>query len=585
MQPEWTRRVDADRVGAARRNDAMERQMMGIGKRCESQGDCHRQAQRIIGLALSLLVAGSVTAGELQVLGQGPGPATGQFSVQLYNGGTQRLDGLRLHLPAGYQVHCPGATGQGRGFDLPQASLAAGDHVLCQATVPAQSAARAFAVSARTADGSVQVQTISASVRGTVTTPDQGFVVLIAGGVHEDTSGDGLLDAGESIHYHYTVLNAGTLPLSNLEVSDLAGVVSCPLTALAVGQSMICTRSYGISGADAALGEVINEIEVAGNDSLGRDVFGGDIVVRMNLQARAGITVFKSPLLLNDADGNGFPSVGDELRYQFVVKSNNAEDLTAVDLVEPDPDLIDSPISCQGTSLGGVPFTGLGTGALASMDTLVCEATYTIRPADGTAGQVVNLVQAQAEAFIAGPVNGTGASLVLLPVGESAVQVTKSVSPLTAQPGQTVVYTITVTNAGSVPLTDVQVLDPLPDGIASFSWTCAGALCPNAAGTGPIDELIPDFPIGALLTYTVQAVLNANPPSPIVNLVSVSPDGITVCAPSGAPPPCQADAEVGVVGPPPPPAPVPLNNPWLLGLMALGLWLLGRGAARRRPQA
>src|SRR5690606_12062307 len=113
---------------------------------------------------------------------------------------------------------------------------------------------------------------------------------------------------------------------------------------------------------------------VTGTDSLDQPVQGGDLVVRLNLQVRAGISIFKSPLLLNDGDGNGFHSVGDTLLYTFVTKNNNAEDLDAVDLVEPNPDLIDGPIDCPATSLSGAPFSGLGTGALASMDTVLCSA-------------------------------------------------------------------------------------------------------------------------------------------------------------------------------------------------------------------
>ncbi len=536
-----------------------------------------RPAWTLVGAGLGLLLAASAMAGELQVRGLSADAMAGPFHFQVRNAGSQRLEGLRFHLSTGHQVTCPSLTEQGRGFAPPQAALEAGDRIDCRATgpMPAGGARTAFAVSGRAADGYAQVQTVTLAVRGT-TTPDQGFVVLIAGAVHEDGNGDGLLDAGETIDYHYTVINVGTLALSGLAVTDLAGAVTCPQTILAVDADLVCTRTYVVSATDQAAGEVINEIEVLGSDSLGQDVQGGDLVVRLNLQGRAGLSVFKSPLLLDDGDGNGFPSVGDVLRYRFVTKNNNAESLTDVDLVEPDPDLIDGPIVCPATTLDGAPFSGLGSGALASMDTLMCSATYTIQPADGVAGQVVNLVEASANALIAGAVTATGASLVLLP-GQPALQVSKSVSPTQARPGQTVVYTITVVNVGDLPLTDVQIIDPLPPGIASFSWTCAGALCPNANGSGAIDELVPSFPIAAQLVFTVQAVLAADPPSPIVNLVAVSPDGIAVCAPSGAPPPCQADAEVEVLGPPPlPPEPVPGNSPWMLILLALGLWLLGR---------
>lgn len=499
---------------------------------------------RAIGLPALCLLAGMAQAGELRVQGLVEPTAGGEFRFQLANTGQQRLEAVRFHLPAGYQVSCGG--GAGSGGDV---SLAGGQHVDCLATVPTGRQGGAFAVSARAADGSAQVRTVTTSLRG-VSAPDQGFVVLIAGAIHDDVSGDGLLDAGEGIDYHYTVINAGNLDLAALQVQDLAGVVSCPQTTLAVDASMICTRSYTISAADAMAGEVINEIEVVGLDSLDRVVQGGDMVVRMNLQARAGIRVFKSPLLLDDPDGNGFPSVGDVLLYRFISKNDNAEALTAIDLVELDPTLIDGPIACPAASLGGSPYTGLGSGALASMDTVVCQASYTISAADGAAGQVLNLVEARGQATIAGSVAGTAASLVLLPLTEPALLLEKTVASPQVIAGQSVQFTITVRNVGNVPLANVRIVDPLPVGVEDFAWTCAGSIaCPNAAGSGAIDETVPVMPIAAELIYTIEATIAADAPDPVVNLVTATPDGAVTCVPGGGLAPCQAQAQVGVQPP------------------------------------
>ncbi|MFB9068412.1 DUF11 domain-containing protein [Pseudofulvimonas gallinarii] len=132
-------------------------------------------------------------------------------------------------------------------------------------------------------------------------------------------------------------------------------------------------------------------------------------------------------------------------------------------------------------------------------------------------------------------------------------------------------YTIEVTNAGSLPLANVQLSDPLPAGVESFEWTCAGAWCPNGSGNGAINELIPDLPIGAQLVYTVAAQLRTNPPAAIVNTVSATPGSIVRCAPSGSPPPCSADAVVrqnyNAI-------PMPIGGPWVVLLMVLGMVLV-----------
>lgn len=516
------------------------------------------------GLALAVgLLSGPAWSAPLEIVGDLD--QHGRVAFQVGNPGPQDVGGLRFHLPSGSQVQCAERTAQGRSFGT-GGSLRGGDRIDCVLQLAAGAGARSggLAVSTQTAAGPL-VQPFSASVRGGVSTPDQGFIVLIAGGVHTDSNSDGLLDAGEVIDYQYTLVNVGTLPLAGLSVADLAGAVSCPQATLSVAQHMVCTRSYALDGADATAGEVLNDIQVTGSDSLGQAVAGGDVVVHLNLQARAGIRVFKSPLLLDDGDGNGFASVGDTLLYTFVVKNSNAEALSAVALTEPDPSLIDGPIVCEATTLGGAAFA-LG-GGLASLDTAVCTAPYTIQPSDGAVGQVVNLVQATGQAAIAGGVKGTGASLVLLP-GESSLVLTKTAAPLSVLPGGGVTYTITVLNSGSLPLSDVEVIDPVPAGLTGFAWTCAGAACPNASGSGAIAETIAHLPIGGQVVYTVTATVTQSPPSTIVNEVTVTPEGLVLCSPTGEPPPCRADARV-VVGTP---APVPLGGGWPMALMVLGLW-------------
>lgn len=522
-------------------------------------------ATRAIASVALFAAGGSAMAAGLAVESQGAEGS--EFVFRVVNTTANRMDAVRFHAPGGYDIACSTQTVRGLSF-AEGGSLQAGDRIECTARIETQVTPRSggFAVSARERGGHVHTQNITVSTRG-VTTPDQGFIVLIAGGVHNDSNADGILDAGELIDYHYTLINLGTLPLSGLAVTDIGGAVTCPQTTLAVAQNIVCTRSYAITGANAAANEVFNQVDVQASDSQGDAVTGGDVVVHLDLQARGGIRVFKSPLLLNDDDGNGFVSPGDELFYTFVIKNSNAENLLGVDLTEINPALINGPINCQATTLGGQPFAGLGSGQLASQDTLLCTANYTVQPSDGAAGQILNVVEASAQAPIAGPVQGTGASLLLLP-GQSALLLTKSASPLMFMPGGVVTYTINVTNVGSLPIANVQVIDPIPTGVASFSWTCTGTYCPNAAGTGAISETVPNFPIGAQLVYTVQAQLVASPPPSILNQVSATPNGVVRCAPAGAPPPCRADVEVRLNYNA---IPTPIGGTWVILLMIIGM--------------
>ena len=119
---------------------------------------------------------------------------------------------------------------------------------------------------------------------------------------------------------------------------------------------MRCTRSYAITAPDDTAGFVSNTVELNGSAADGSSVQAGDLVYTQDFGGNAGVRVVKSPLLLNDADNSGYASSGDNLRYTFVVKNDGAQTLTAVNLVEPDPSLIDAAITCAPTTLGGQPF-------------------------------------------------------------------------------------------------------------------------------------------------------------------------------------------------------------------------------------
>lgn len=535
-------------------------------------------------LATLLLLASAGVAGSplhIELDGQGTAAAAGsELRFFLRNRADAALTELRWHASAAAQLQCEGQTVAGRGFAA-GGRLESLDAVACRATSgpAAVLRSRSVAFSARMANGSVHVRPLSlAQLAGAPTAPGQGIVIVLAGGIHNDGNSNGLLDAGESIAYHYTLVNRGTLGLSALAASDLAGAVTCPQSTLAVGASMACTRTYAITPADQAAGLVFNEVEVAGVDASARPVQGSDVVLTLNLAGSAGIRVFKSPLLQNDADGSGFASVGDLLRYTFTVKNSNAQTLSSVLLVEPDPTRIDTAIVCEGLTVGGQPFAGNGTGTLLANDVALCTADYTVRASDATLGQVLNLVEANGNAPIAGPVVGTGASAVVLP-GAGQLAVTKVADVTSVAPGGSIVYTISVANNGTLPIANVVISDPLPTGVTAFTWTCSGALCPAPSGTGAINQAIASFPAGGQVVYTVTATVGTTPPNPVVNIVQVTPSTSVSCSPLGTPPPCQASSPVGVLQPV---LPVPTLQQWALLLLAAAVLLVGWRRGQRR---
>ncbi|ANB16959.1 Hypothetical protein I596_929 [Dokdonella koreensis DS-123] len=510
--------------------------------------------------------------------------AGGAIGFTIVNDGVQAVSGVRWYPSSGYSVQCATQTAAGRGF-VPDSVLQPGDRAVCTMTPSdtastAQARAAAVVVSAREADGSITVRHAGMVLLGGAT-PVQGVAVVVGGAVHADSDLDGELDAGETIAYDYTVVNAGTQPLSDLVVADLTGAVTCPSTTLAIDAAMTCTSSHTVGTDDAAAGLVLNEVEVTGTAADGQAVQAADVILTLNLAGTAGIRVFKSPLLLDDADGSGYASAGDVLGYTFLVKNSNAQPLASVDLVEPDPDLVDGPIACEATTLvGGQPFAALGSSTLGSQDVLRCRAQHTITPAEAAAGEALNLAEASGVPAIGGMVWGTGASAVAIP-GAGQLVVTKTVdTPVTTFGGQ-VTYTITVRNEGSTDIQNVTINDPIPVGIASFAWTCAGTsvTCPAASGSGAISAVIPVFPAGAQIVYTITAVVSVAAPMRILNIVTVTPQTSVLCAPAGTPAPCSATAPLAMAQA----FPVPIDSRTMqlvlaaLLVLTTALWHRARG--------
>ncbi|MBY6204952.1 DUF11 domain-containing protein [Halomonas denitrificans] len=471
---------------------------------------------------------------------------------------------LDLHVSAGTVDGCGDLT----------ARIATAGAAECSWALPARIDHAGMQAIVRYDDGTSEVRSLRWSGLRGATVP-QGVLALVSSGVHVDTDLDGVLDAGETIDYRYRLINLGSLALDSLAVTDLDGGVTCPAATLAIGADQVCLRSHVITAVEAAAGRVENVIEATGSDALGLPVQSSDLVIRVDLAGRSGIAVLKSPFLADDVDGSGFASLGDIVRYDFVATNTNDDELTDVELVEPDPSLIDTPIVCSSTTFDGNPFTGNGTGVLAGGDSVLCTATYEIRQGDVDAGQALNLVQVFGTNPFAIRISGSGATSLVLP-GPGSLAVSKTVEPPVVVAGQPVIYTITVTNTGPGTLFDVGIIDPIPVGIVSFDWTCAGSYCPNPSGTGAINEMIPALPAGEQVVYTVEAEVAMDAPDGIENVVDVTPPSLIGCEPHGGPPPCIGIAPIVVIG-------QAIGVPALdrLGLVALVL-LLALGVLVRR---
>jgi len=101
-----------------------------------------------------------------------------------------------------------------------------------------------------------------------------------------------------------------------------------------------------------------------------------------------------------------------------------------------------------------------------------------------------------------------------LDIPSANLSVVKDDNELTYTPGENFVYSITVSNSGPSNANGAVVADNLPTWATSVTWTCGsvtgGAVCPTAAGTGDINEVIATFPANSSLTYTISGTYSSD---------------------------------------------------------------------------
>lgn len=91
--------------------------------------------------------------------------------------------------------------------------------------------------------------------------------------------------------------------------------------------------------------------------------------------------------------------------------------------------------------------------------------------------------------------------------------------------GQTVTYTVVVSNAGPATATNAAITNNAPNQLNNVTWTCVGAggaTCGMASGTGNLNTTA-TLPMGGTATYTVTGTVANGANGPLNYLVNVAP--------------------------------------------------------------
>ncbi|RLS30869.1 MAG: DUF11 domain-containing protein [Planctomycetota bacterium] len=429
-------------------------------------------------------------------------------------------------------------------------------------TVVAQTSATATASLVNTATVAAPVGTTDPNPANNTSTDTD--TVLLAPNLKvvktvTDLTGDpSVVQAGDTLRYTIVISNAGTLPtdtVTNIFFSDplptssptsnkvtyagnltftqgsltgsqLSGVVGA-IGSLAQGQSATITFEVIVDPTTAASTVVTNTataegtglisgVDVAASGSIGVVTPpGADLVIK-----KTGLVTF---------------TPGGSLTYTLVVKNkgpSTATGATVADVLPAELSGAQWTVS-YANGASGVPS---GSGNVNALLTLpkTGKATFTIT-ATVAANALAVLTNTATVTSPAGtpdpnPFDNTS-TFTSTPVPVNTLSITKTDGQTAYKPGESVTYTIVVSNAGPSFAQQVSVTDLLdPAVIESATWTAVftGAYSAGQTiGTGSISESI-DLAVGGTATYTVVAQTLASASVTLVNTAQVTAPNGTV---------------------------------------------------------
>lgn len=226
--------------------------------------------------------------------------------------------------------------------------------------------------------------------------------------------------AGDTATFTIKVTNTGDTGLSGLRVTD-AKAPSCALTgALAPGESRTTTCT-----AKAPIADGVNTATAAATDDFGKEVTATADAPAPTIAPAVEVTKTADPPVIH---------AGDAVTFSVAVKNTGDSPLAPVKVTD------DTTTSCSRT------FDGLAAGATQTY-------TCTANPSTTTTSHVT----ATGTDLAGQPVTATASATVT--VITPALTLTKDASPGIVRAGDPITFTITVTNAGDTPLTEVAVTD------------------------------------------------------------------------------------------------------------------------------
>ena len=435
-------------------------------------------------------------------------PAVGdtvRLGYTITNTGNQTLTGIRVaDEQQGVGTVAYGAWPGASGRLAPGESVTATTtYALTQADIDAGRVA-----SAATATGSAPT---GGSVRATDTAgvdlqAAPGLRVTKAGQLAPGATGA----AGEGIRWTFTIANTGNVTLTGVSVADGLAGISDPTVGtwpgatgvLAPGQTVTATAASTIAQSDVDAGSVTNSATVSGTAPNGSVVDDSDTATVQTAASGPRIGVVKSATLADGATG----AAGDRVEYRYTITNSGNVTLTGVTAADDQDDV-------SAIAYGTWPGTA---GRLAPGQTVTATASHLLTQAEVDRGSLTSTVTATGNPPTGDRASATDAATVVI-VPDAALAFSKSAAYTDGglgRVGDTVRYTLTATNTGTVTLTGVTLSDRLA-GLSAIDadWPgTAGTLAPSQTATATAEYTVTqaDVDAGSIVN---AATATGNPPA------------------------------------------------------------------------
>ncbi|WP_245949318.1 DUF7507 domain-containing protein [Echinicola strongylocentroti] len=310
---------------------------------------------------------------------------------------------------------------------------------------------------------------------------------------------------GDTIRYTFTLTNTGNVTLSDVLVDDPNAEITStnPVASIAPDENVVLNGIHIVTQEDLDAGKYTNQATAIGDDTNGNPISATTNRVTVPAIQNPQLTVTKSTTT------GEYDEVGDVIDYAITVENTGNVTISNINVTDPKADFLGSTNIAQ----------------LAPGESITLDAQHVVVQADLDAGEYVNISKATGKDPNNKNVTDNSNEVVVPAIQNPAMEVVKSSSKTTySTVGESIPYTIVVTNTGNVTMHDIEVTDPKAEII---SGSPIASLAPGASAEISAEHVVVQADIDQG-SYTNQATATGK--DPLDNSQSVVSNEVTLTA-------------------------------------------------------